>query len=137
VSATTIDEYFREVGPLSLVKVDTDGHDFDVLLGGKTVLLRDRPVLFFEFESRLLHEPDRRPEAFIDFVFDLGYTACLPFSNYGEALSVCMNKDELFDAARREIYLDVLAVAKPEQAGTLEQLAVEIGRSYSLRPTPA
>ncbi len=134
VSVTTIDDYFREGGPLALIKVDTDGHDFDVLLGGKHVLQRDRPALFFEFDSRLLHKADRGPEAFMKFVFDVGYTVCLPFSNYGDVLSVCQKSDEVLEAARGEAYLDVLAVAKPEQAQALHQLATEIGRNYSLRP---
>lgn len=134
VRVTTIDDYFRDGEQLAFIKVDTDGHDFDVLLGGKQVLERDQPALFFEFDARLLRRAGRAPEELMSFVFDLGYTACLPFSNYGDALSVCLKSDQVLEAARREAYVDVLAVAKPEQARALPQLATEIGRNFSLGP---
>ena len=35
-------------GPISLVKIDAEGHDFEVVRGMEALLLRDRPVLIVE-----------------------------------------------------------------------------------------
>lgn len=134
IDVTTIDEYFAHTGPIDLLKVDTDGHDCDVLLGAETTLRRDQPILFFEFESRLLHESGRVPRELLDYVFSVGYSTCLAFSNFGDALSVFESTEEILNAASSEIYLDVLAVARPDQAAALPDLADAIGSSYSIRP---
>lgn len=63
---TTLDRFVRERGltRLSLIKIDTDGHEFAVLSGAMETLRRFRPVVLFEACEYLMKPP--RP-AFADF----------------------------------------------------------------------
>jgi hypothetical protein len=38
-------------GSIKLIKIDTQGHELEVLLSAKKIIIRDRPVILFEFES--------------------------------------------------------------------------------------
>jgi FkbM family methyltransferase len=54
---TTLDEVFRRRPRVDMIKVDTDGFDFEVLRGAEDTLRRDSPILFFEFFPALLSTP--------------------------------------------------------------------------------
>jgi len=47
ILVTTIDHYFQEI-PLSLVKIDVEGHELEVIKGGMKVFKRDKPEIFVE-----------------------------------------------------------------------------------------
>ena len=66
-------------GRTSLIKVDTDGYDMEVLRGAGAVLREDRPVVYFELEPRLLHQA---PDVDLAWLQSLGYRrlACLDAS---------------------------------------------------------
>ena len=59
VALTTLDDYFfaRQIRP-SLLKIDVEGHEKEVLLGGLELLKSCRPKLVMECESRHLQEGD-------------------------------------------------------------------------------
>lgn len=38
--------------PVSFIKIDVEGHELDVLKGGKNLILRDKPTLLIEIEER-------------------------------------------------------------------------------------
>lgn len=62
---------------LDFIKIDTDGHEFDILKGARATLERWRPVLVFEF---CFYENEKRGYSFADFTafFDsLNYDICL------------------------------------------------------------
>lgn len=44
-----LDDVLEGRPPLDFLKVDTDGFDFEVLLGAEQTIRRDRPVIFFEY----------------------------------------------------------------------------------------
>jgi hypothetical protein len=48
VRRTTLDSDFKKAEPVAFIKVDAEGHDVQVLLGAKCLLLRDRPIVFVE-----------------------------------------------------------------------------------------
>ncbi len=48
VTVTTLDQVLHHDQPVDLVKIDTDGFDFEVLLGAEATLRRHRPILHFE-----------------------------------------------------------------------------------------
>lgn len=52
VKVTTLDSMFRDLGRLDFVKIDTEGNDMRVLLGGEKTISRLRPTIIFEW-----HEP--------------------------------------------------------------------------------
>ena len=54
IETDTIDRQFAHDGPLSLLKVDVEGHELAVFRGAAGTLARDAPVLLFECEARHL-----------------------------------------------------------------------------------
>ena len=52
----TLDNQLEGEGPVSLLKVDVEGHELRVFRGAARTLARDAPVLLFECEARHLSE---------------------------------------------------------------------------------
>jgi FkbM family methyltransferase len=129
----TLDNSFGDEFKVDFLKVDTDGHDFDVLRGGQGLLERDKPVIFTEFEPRLLVEAGHNAADYVNFILASGYQRFLVLSNFGEALAVCSTADEVMALAAQHTYLDLVAVANPDQVPVLESLCKEIGTAYSVR----
>jgi FkbM family methyltransferase len=72
VEVTTLDAFFAEQprGP-DFLKIDVEGHELAVLLGGREVLETHRPTLLVECEAR--HRPDGDVRPVFDFLYLLGY----------------------------------------------------------------
>lgn len=75
----TIDKLVKQEGltRLNFIKIDTDGHELDILKGGRHTLQHLRPIVVFEF---CFYENENRGYSFNDFVayFDsLNYDICL------------------------------------------------------------
>ncbi len=70
---------------VSLIKVDTDGFDYDVLLSGQKTILQDKPILFWENQ---MFEPFQK-DGFIrlyEFLIRVGYKHIYVFDNFGNLL---------------------------------------------------
>lgn len=65
-----LDDYVREqnIGPVSFIKCDVEGHELDVFRGGQTLLARDKPTLLFE-----CHDNEAEKGELFDFLSGLGY----------------------------------------------------------------
>lgn len=62
---------------LDFIKIDTDGHEFDILQGGSQSIERWRPIIVFEF---CFYENEKRGHSFADFAAffsALNYDICL------------------------------------------------------------
>lgn len=62
---------------LDFIKIDTDGHEYEILQGGRQTIARWRPIIVFEF---CIYENKKRGHTFDEFValFDtLNYDICL------------------------------------------------------------
>ncbi len=135
---TTLDVYFVRAERLDFLKVDTDGFDYDVLLGGRATLGRLRPILYFEFDRKLIARTGRSAESLLLYLTELGYSQFLVLSNDGEALGVGDTKDVL-RFANREFYVDLLALPR-ERADAHEallELSRRIGTNYRLESPSA
>ncbi|MDQ6769192.1 MAG: FkbM family methyltransferase [Gemmatimonadota bacterium] len=109
VRATTLDSYFGGLGSVHFIKIDTDGYDFDVLLGGSSLLRRDRPVIYFEFAPDLLKRANRHPRDFLSFLIGHGYEDFFAFSNRGEPLGVKTSVMDLGSLIQEDCpYLDLV-----------------------------
>jgi FkbM family methyltransferase len=52
VSCGTLDSFFlKKDVTIKIIKIDTQGTELNVLLSGKKIINRDRPIIIFEFES--------------------------------------------------------------------------------------
>ena len=70
---------------VKLVKIDTDGYDFDVLMGSRDILESQRPSLFFEYlvtDERSLAES----VAVVQLLDSYGYRFIV-YDNYGNTLA--------------------------------------------------
>lgn len=88
VPTTTIDEFVNQhhIDRLDFIKIDTDGHEFDVLLGAKKTITRFRPQIIFELGQYVMNE---REINFIDYqeLFDqLDYTLSDAANNHAITL---------------------------------------------------
>jgi FkbM family methyltransferase len=135
VEATTLDGYFATTGPIAFLKTDTDGYEFQVLLGARQMLARDRPVMFVEFHPALLRRAGDEPLALLGYLNDLGYRDALVLSNYGEALEVTDQADRILEIAAEHDYVDLVCVHDSRSDGNalLQGLCGSLGTSHSLR----
>lgn len=76
VPVITLDDYFhneaREV--IHFIKCDVEGHEYDVLKGGETILRRDGPILLFE-----CHDAEAREGKLFGYLENLGYEGIFYF----------------------------------------------------------
>jgi FkbM family methyltransferase len=88
VQLTTLDVYFRDHSgrPVSFIKCDVEGHEFDVFQGGRQILQEDRPDLLIE-----CHTPENPHCKVFSYLSELGYAGfCFltrgyaPISKYNE-----------------------------------------------------
>lgn len=125
---------------ISLIKVDTDGFDYDVLLSGQNVISEDKPILFWEnqmFESF-------QKEGFIrlyEFLIQEGYKHIYVFDNFGNLLlektdfeniksvnSYIESIDNL-NLTRTFYYTDILASTN-KYSSSLESAIFEYKKKY-------
>lgn len=74
-AASRLDEWMERLrGPrVDLVKLDTDGYDYEILKGAEALLRRDRPVVFAELERTCLSWHGQTALDVAAFVSGLGY----------------------------------------------------------------
>jgi FkbM family methyltransferase len=70
----------------SLVKIDTDGFDFQILTGSLNVLRRLKPVLFFEYDPSFSSTGETEALQAIHALFAIGYSRYLIYDNFGNCL---------------------------------------------------
>jgi FkbM family methyltransferase len=88
VPATTIDDFCREktIQRVDLIKVDTDGHEFEVLQGARETLSRYLPFIIFEIALYLLEERGVTFEEYFLYLSSFGYK--LINSKNGQSVTV-------------------------------------------------
>jgi FkbM family methyltransferase len=112
VKMRTLDGVMRHRGRASLVKIDTDGYDMEVLRGAEGVLRDDQPVLYFELEPRLLQ---RAPDADLAWLQSLGYRRLVCLDAAGRYIGITDDPGKAIMWARApsaEGYCDVICCAE-------------------------
>jgi FkbM family methyltransferase len=118
---TPFDELVKNDGAIALIKSDTDGYDWDVLLSTEKTLAQYKPVLFWENEVR----DDTQAAGMVrlyEMLKSKGYAQVCVFDNFGNLMLehvpidtllslnqylLSMNKGQ---SERTIFYVDVLAV---------------------------
>lgn len=57
----------------SLIKIDVEGYEYNVLQGGKETIMKHRPALFIELDDNNLKEQGNNAKQLVDFVLQLEY----------------------------------------------------------------
>lgn len=114
-----IDEH-PDFAAAHLLKIDTDGYDFDVLRGATRMLAR-RPAVFFEAAPFGRKSYLTEVGAIFDLLRTSGYTQVLLYDNYGLPFGRYRLADEAAwtDALRYQvfsgrIFYDILAMGDPD-----------------------
>lgn len=84
VKTTTVDKYFGDKRPPSLLKIDVEGHELEVFKGAQQLLTTKRPKILVECEQRHLPFPI---ENVFDFLLNLNYKGHFVHRNNIKALS--------------------------------------------------
>ena len=84
-SIVALDDLLGMEQPVSLIKVDTDGFDFDVLMSAKKIIESSQPVLFWEnqIDHAFQLEGYRR---LYEWLAETGYRHICVFDNFGAIL---------------------------------------------------
>jgi FkbM family methyltransferase len=103
--------------PWNLLKLDTDGYDFNILKGAERLLKERGPAIFFEYVPQLFHDQGTDPMEVFRWLADRGYSEFTMFTNFGEKLLTVDPRS--FDAVAqlstysstfRRLHYDVLAM---------------------------
>lgn len=75
VPAVSLDDFFTGqcISRIDLIKIDTDGHELDVLCGAKGIIKKYTPKIIFEAGLYLLEERGISFSLFCTFFSELGY----------------------------------------------------------------
>jgi len=74
IKTTSIDELIeRNLAPPDIIKIDVEGHEFDVLLGARKLLLAKKPLLCIELHPDLLALRGTSGLAIAEYLADAGY----------------------------------------------------------------
>lgn len=68
---------------VDFIKVDTDGHDFEVLKGSRTTIKKYRPAIFFECDMDENENYVKDIFGLFDFLVSCGYKSLIMYDNYG------------------------------------------------------
>jgi FkbM family methyltransferase len=105
--------------PISLLKTDTDGWDYDIISSASQAIKRHFPLIFFECQYSNEQQLGRFAKT-VSWLFKLGYNSWFVFDNYGEFIleTSCNNVvKELMDYVDRQnsglttrtfYYMDIL-----------------------------
>lgn len=141
IPTQSIDQITHNKGSIGLIKADTDGFDWDVLLSAKGTIAQDEPLLFWENE---VFEPFQKDgyHRLYAALKEWGYTYFAIFDNYGALMmelegteglnSLCdyllnMNKGK---SVRTLFYVDILAYT--EKRAPAARKALEVFRKKGL-----
>lgn len=128
-TAKTLDELSKEFLFLNIkvLKTDVDGFDYDVIDSGTDLLIKHKPIIFFECQT----DTESQKLGFINTINRLktiGYVDWVVFDNYGEVVLKTTDLDHIFQlinyvwqqnlhhSTRTIFYYDILANTEDTRA---------------------
>lgn len=114
----------------TLVKIDTDGFDLDVIRSGWPWIIKAKPALFFEFDMTFGRATINDGRSMLEQLVAIGYRYFLLFDNFGHLVYDLDLHADSFDTALRYLrsnithgkvayYFDIAAL--PDDGGALRQ----------------
>ena len=74
VEVVRLDDELASLDRIDLIKIDTEGFEFEVLKGASSILEKFKPKLFVELDSHNLERYSANVQMIIDFLKPFGYT---------------------------------------------------------------
>jgi FkbM family methyltransferase len=76
IGTITLDDFCEQykIQRLDFVKIDTDGHEYEVLKGGRKVVAEFRPIVIFEIGLYVMEENDIDFSSYLNYFGSLGYS---------------------------------------------------------------
>jgi FkbM family methyltransferase len=114
VPARAIDSLTAQLNtPVTLIKIDVQGAEAQVLAGAKATLRRDKPVIFIEIDAGGLHNFGSTAEGLIQGLVELGYQAHI-LDKAG--ISAALTTQQALDIVNQQSYADFVFIApKPDK----------------------
>lgn len=78
---TTLDSYCERnlINNIDMIKIDVDGYDFGVVVGGKSILQACKPLMIAEFNNRELVRHGHNLSEYVTLLMEVGYDDCIIF----------------------------------------------------------
>ena len=98
IKSKTLDDIlndFENIEKIKLLKVDTDGFDYDVLKSSLKTIEKHKPILFFECYYELEYQKSNY-KSIIKKLQSLGYIHWTLFDNYGEIIITTQNLEVIY-----------------------------------------
>lgn len=83
VNVETVDNVIKDknITQISLVKIDVEGFEMNVLKGAETLILRDAPIFFIEVNDNNLKQAGSSAEELVVFLNSKNYQVCIAETN--------------------------------------------------------
>ncbi len=109
VPTTTIDEFVQtqKIDTIDFIKIDTDGHEYEVLLGAEQTIKSFNPQIIFELGLYVMEEKG------INFMDYWHYFEVLKYSLTDAATNKLITKENFKNKIPRKGTIDVLAIYRP------------------------
>jgi FkbM family methyltransferase len=97
-SLASLLEKFPNFKNSKLLKIDTDGFDFEIILNSKDVIKRLKPIIYFEYDISfgIYNYSITHALKTIEFLTDLGYQKFMVFDNFGNHLCSLSSSDRKY-----------------------------------------
>lgn len=93
VSLADILKAHRQFWDSKLIKIDTDGFDFEIILSSLPVISKLQPVLHFEYDILFKESSWQESLSVIDNITKVGYSKFIVYDNYGNYLMSLSSQD--------------------------------------------
>lgn len=106
VGSITLDEFCKsqQIKKVDFIKIDTDGHEFKVLLGAKKMIETYQPQIIFEVGQYVMEEKN------IDFSFYLNYFGDLHYQLYDSKSEKAINEENCKTIIPKLGTTDIIAI---------------------------
>ncbi|MFD2834229.1 FkbM family methyltransferase [Gramella sp. AN32] len=133
INFTSLAEIVNNQSSIELIKVDTDGYDYDVLISSEEILKQSEPIIFWENQMFEDFQAKGFAELY-DRLWDIGYKYIFIFDNFGNLLlelsdfetlkkiNSYVSTMDMGDSTRTFFYTDILATTEKNFSKT--QLAI-------------
>lgn len=96
-SLSTILQQHPRFSASKLLKIDTDGYDFSIILNSLTVISDLKPIIFFEYDPSMSKQGEIESLAVIKELMRVGYKKFIVYDNFGNYMLAAHDLDCFID----------------------------------------